>query len=200
MRAALAQARRASGRTFPNPPVGAIVFRGDAVLGRGHTRPVGGAHAEVVAIESALRAHGERAVRGASLAVTLEPCSHVGRTPPCADRVIEAGIARVFAGHRDPHPAVAGRGAARLRRAGVRVEVEPGERSLKSQMRHAGKLGARYVVLLGEDEMASGRVTVRDMAERRDLRQVAALEGSAEELRAALRSQADAGTGMVTQA
>jgi histidyl-tRNA synthetase len=94
----------------------------------------------------------------------------------------------------------AARLAHRLRRAGVRVEVEPGERSLKSQMRHAGKLGARYVVLLGEDELASGRVTVRDMAERRDLRQVAALEGSAEELRAALRSQADAGTGMVTQA
>ncbi|MFN8644124.1 MAG: histidine--tRNA ligase [Candidatus Binatia bacterium] len=76
--------------------------------------------------------------------------------------------------------------ARRLRRAGVRVEVEPGGRSLKSQMRHAGKLGARYVVLLGEDELASGRVTVRDMAERRDLRQVAALDGSAEELRAAL--------------
>jgi histidyl-tRNA synthetase len=94
----------------------------------------------------------------------------------------------------------AARLAHRLRRAGVRVEVEPGERSLKSQMRHAGKLGARYVVLLGEDELASGRVTVRDMAERRDLRQVAALDGSAEELRAALRSQADAGTEMVTQA
>jgi histidyl-tRNA synthetase len=86
--------------------------------------------------------------------------------------------------------------AHRLRRAGARVEVEPGERSLKSQMRHAGKLGARYVVLLGEDELASGRVTVRDMAERRDLRQVAALDGSAEELRAALAHPADAGTGM----
>lgn len=84
--------------------------------------------------------------------------------------------------------------AHRLRRSGARVEVEPGERSLKSQMRHAGKLGARYVVLLGEDELASGRVTVRDMAERRDLRQVAALDGSADELRAALA--ADAGTGM----
>ncbi|MBX3028414.1 histidine--tRNA ligase [bacterium] len=83
--------------------------------------------------------------------------------------------------------------AHRLRRAGARVEVEPGERSLKSQMRHAGKLGARYVVLLGEDELASGRVTVRDMTERRDLRQVAALDGSAEELRAALAAGADAG-------
>lgn len=90
----------------------------------------------------------------------------------------------------------ASRLAHRLRRAGARVEVEPGERSLKSQMRHAGKLGARYVVLLGEDELASGRMTVRDMAERRDLRQVVALDGSAEELRAALGSRADAGTGM----
>ena len=86
--------------------------------------------------------------------------------------------------------------AQRLRRAGARVEVEPGGRSLKSQMRHAGKLGARYVVLLGEEELASGRMTVRDMAERRDLRQVVALDGSAEELRAALGNRADAGTGM----
>lgn len=86
--------------------------------------------------------------------------------------------------------------AHRLRRAGTRVEVEPGERSLKSQMRHAGKLGARYVVLLGEDELASGRVTVRDMAERRDLRQVAALDGSVEELRAALRESGSAARGM----
>jgi histidyl-tRNA synthetase len=86
--------------------------------------------------------------------------------------------------------------AHRLRRAGARVEVEPGGRSLKSQMRHAGKLGARYVVLLGEDELASGRVTVRDMAARRDLRQVAALDGSAEELRAALDGVGAAATGM----
>jgi diaminohydroxyphosphoribosylaminopyrimidine deaminase/5-amino-6-(5-phosphoribosylamino)uracil reductase len=135
MRLALAEARRASGRTFPNPPVGAIVFRGDRVLGRGHTRPVGGAHAEVVALDAALRAHGARAVRGASLAVTLEPCSHVGRTPPCADRVIEAGIARVWAGHADPHPNVAGRGVARLRRAGVRVELGLLERECREQHR-----------------------------------------------------------------
>ena len=86
--------------------------------------------------------------------------------------------------------------AHRLRRAGVRVDVEPGGRSLKSQMRHAGKLGARYVVLLGEDELASGRMTVRDMAERRDLRQVAALDGSAEELRAALAEAGGAATEM----
>ncbi len=135
MRLALAQARRASGRTFPNPPVGAVVFRGERVLGRGYTRPVGGAHAEVAAIEAAIRCHGARAVRGASLAVTLEPCSHVGRTPPCANRVIDAGVATVWVGHRDPHPAVAGRGVARLRRAGVRVEVGVLERECREQHR-----------------------------------------------------------------
>jgi len=135
MRLALADARRSSGRTFPNPPVGAVVFRGERVLGRGGTRPVGGAHAEIVAIEAAIRRHGARALRGASLAVTLEPCSHVGRTPPCADRVRNAGIAAVWVGHRDPHPAVAGRGIARLRRAGVRVEVGVLERECREQHR-----------------------------------------------------------------
>jgi diaminohydroxyphosphoribosylaminopyrimidine deaminase / 5-amino-6-(5-phosphoribosylamino)uracil reductase len=123
MRAALAQARGARGRTWPNPPVGAVVFRGDRVLGRGRTQPPPGRHAEVVAIERALRAHGERAVRGASLAVTLEPCDHTGRTGPCSERVLEAGLARVFVGHPDPHARVCGRGIARLRRAGVAVEV-----------------------------------------------------------------------------
>ncbi|MCH8132665.1 MAG: bifunctional diaminohydroxyphosphoribosylaminopyrimidine deaminase/5-amino-6-(5-phosphoribosylamino)uracil reductase RibD [Myxococcales bacterium] len=123
MRRALSQARRASGRTHPNPPVGAIVYRGDRVLGRGCTRPIGGAHAEVVAIERAIRRHGARAVRGASLAVTLEPCSHTGRTAPCADRVIDAGLNLVLIGHRDPHAQVAGAGLRRLRRAGLRVEV-----------------------------------------------------------------------------
>lgn len=122
MRLALAAARRASGRTFPNPAVGAVVFRGDRVLARGWTRPPGGPHAEIVAIEAARRRHGRSALRGASLAVTLEPCCHHGRTPPCTDALLEAGIARVIVGHRDPHP-VAGGGLARLRRAGVAVEV-----------------------------------------------------------------------------
>jgi diaminohydroxyphosphoribosylaminopyrimidine deaminase/5-amino-6-(5-phosphoribosylamino)uracil reductase len=135
MRLALASARRASGRTFPNPAVGAVVFRGARVLGRGGTRPVGEAHAEIVAIEAAIRRHGARAVRGAQLAVTLEPCSHTGRTPPCADRVIAAGIAAAWIGHRDPHPAVAGRGVARLRRAGMRVEVGVLEDECREQHR-----------------------------------------------------------------
>ena len=149
MRLALACARRASGRTFPNPPVGAVVFRGPRVLGRGWTRPVGGAHAEIVAIEAAIRRHGARAVRGASLAVTLEPCSHIGRTPPCVERVIEAGLARVLVGHRDPHPE-AGGGIGRLRRAGIRVEIGVLERECREQ--HRGFLsvletGRPFVVL-----------------------------------------------------
>ena len=135
MRLALREARRASGRTHPNPPVGAVVYRGDRVLGRGRTRPVGGAHAEIVAIDQALRRHGARAVRGASLAVTLEPCAHVGRTGPCADRVIEVGLRRVALGHADPHGAVAGRGVARLRRAGLAVEVGVLEAECREQHR-----------------------------------------------------------------
>lgn len=123
MRAALAQARRASGRVWPNPAVGAVVLRGARVLGAGFTQPPGGPHAEVVAIRRATLRHGAGALRGATLAVTLEPCCHHGRTPPCTDAVRAAGIARVWVGQRDPHPRVAGRGLAQLRRAGLSVET-----------------------------------------------------------------------------
>jgi len=123
MRLALREARRASGRTFPNPPVGAVVFRGPRVLGRGFTQPPGGAHAEVRALAAAVRRHGARALRGASMAVTLEPCAHTGRTAPCTQALIAAGLRTVWVGHRDPHPFVAGRGVRELRRAGLRVEL-----------------------------------------------------------------------------
>ena len=135
MERALAMARRGDGRTSPNPSVGAVLFRGARVLGAAHSRPTGGPHAEIVAIQSALRRHGPRAVRAASLAVTLEPCSHQGRTGPCADAVIEAGIARVYVGHRDPNPLVAGRGIRRLRRAGVEVDVGVLEEACREQHR-----------------------------------------------------------------
>lgn len=135
MRMALAQARAASGRTHPNPPVGAVVYRGDRVLGRGRTRPPGGAHAEIVAIERAERRHGARALRGASLAVTLEPCAHQGRTGPCSERILAAGLSRVYAGHLDPNPAVGGRGVRRLRRGGVSVRVGVLERECREQHR-----------------------------------------------------------------
>lgn len=135
MRLALAQARRAEGRCHPNPAVGAVVVRGDRVLGRGYTRPAGGPHAEVVALDRAARRHGRAALRGATLAVTLEPCSHQGRTGPCAAAVIEAGIAHVWVGHRDPNPAVSGRGLRRLRAAGVAVTVGVLEAACREQHR-----------------------------------------------------------------
>jgi diaminohydroxyphosphoribosylaminopyrimidine deaminase/5-amino-6-(5-phosphoribosylamino)uracil reductase len=150
MRLALAQARRARGRSFPNPPVGAVVYRGDRVLGRGYTRPVGGPHAEVVAIERALRRYGARTVRAASLAVTLEPCFHVGRTAPCAELVVQAGLRRVVVGHTDPHRLVAGRGVRRLRREGAQVRVGVLEAECREQ--HRGFLsvcerGRPFVIL-----------------------------------------------------
>jgi diaminohydroxyphosphoribosylaminopyrimidine deaminase/5-amino-6-(5-phosphoribosylamino)uracil reductase len=123
MTRALVRARSAAGRTFPNPSVGAVVFRKSGVLGTGATRPPGGPHAEVVALEGARRKHGARALRGASMAVTLEPCCHTGRTGPCTDALIEAGLERVYVGCADPHERVAGRGIRKLRAAGMRVEV-----------------------------------------------------------------------------
>ena len=118
MRRALELAARGLGETNPNPVVGCVVARGGRVLGEGFHRRAGGDHAEVLA----LRAAGARA-RGATLYVTLEPCSHHGRTPPCAPRVGEAGVVRVVAALRDPDPRVSGRGLALLRRAGVTVET-----------------------------------------------------------------------------
>jgi diaminohydroxyphosphoribosylaminopyrimidine deaminase/5-amino-6-(5-phosphoribosylamino)uracil reductase len=136
MRLALREARRASGRVFPNPPVGAVVYRGDRVLGRGYTRPPGGPHAEVVALRSAQRRVGARGLRGASLAVTLEPCSHHGRTGPCAPLVAASGVRRVCIGHVDPHPEVSGRGVRLLRRAGL--EVRLGVLEADCRMQHRG--------------------------------------------------------------
>jgi diaminohydroxyphosphoribosylaminopyrimidine deaminase/5-amino-6-(5-phosphoribosylamino)uracil reductase len=118
MRVALRLARRALGRTSPNPAVGAVVVRRGRIVGRGFTAPPGGPHGEVVA----LRRAGRRA-RGATLYVTLEPCAHFGRTPPCVDAVRAAGIARVVIGTRDPNPRVRGDGAGRLRRAAIGVTI-----------------------------------------------------------------------------
>jgi len=116
MREALALARRGLGRTSPNPPVGAVVVREDKIVGRGFHRRAGEAHAEVVALQAA----GPRA-RGATLYVTLEPCPTTGRTGPCTEAILEAGIARVVVATRDPDPHVDGRGLQRLLAAGVEV-------------------------------------------------------------------------------
>jgi diaminohydroxyphosphoribosylaminopyrimidine deaminase/5-amino-6-(5-phosphoribosylamino)uracil reductase len=116
MRAALRLARRGIGTTHPNPRVGAVILRGGATVGEGHHARAGEAHAEVIALENA----GPLA-RGATLVATLEPCAHVGRTPPCVDAILRAGIRRVVMGMRDPNPLVNGRGARLLREAGVEV-------------------------------------------------------------------------------
>ena len=116
MRAALSLAARGLGNTWPNPSVGCVITREGRVVGRGWTAPGGRPHAET----EALRRAGE-AARGATVYVTLEPCCHWGRTPPCADALIAAGVARVVVARRDPDPRVDGAGLERLRAAGIAV-------------------------------------------------------------------------------
>ncbi len=116
MRVALAEARKGLGLTSPNPTVGAVVVKGGRVIARGFHSRAGGPHAEVIA----LRRAGEQA-RGADLYVTLEPCDHHGRTPPCTNAILAAGIRRVVVGCEDSNPIVSGRGIRRLREAGVQV-------------------------------------------------------------------------------
>src|SRR4051812_8442675 len=118
MQLALTLGRRGLGRTWPNPAVGAVVVKDGAIVGRGWTQPGGRPHAEPEALR---RAGG--AARGATLYVTLEPCSHFGRSPPCADAVIAAGVSRVVTAIEDPNPLVAGQGHAKLRAAGITVDV-----------------------------------------------------------------------------
>lgn len=119
---ALALAEGAFGVTDPNPRVGCVIGDEDGrVLGRGATQQAGGPHAEVMALRDAAR-HGHR-VDGATVWVTLEPCAHHGRTPPCCDALVEAGVGRVVVATGDPFPRVAGAGIARLRAAGITVEV-----------------------------------------------------------------------------
>ena len=137
MSLALTLGRRGLGRTWPNPAVGAVVVRVDGgtpvIVGRGTTQPGGRPHAETEAIRQA----GERAT-GATLYVTLEPCSHYGKTPPCADAIIAAGISRVVSAIEDPNPEVAGRGHVRLRDAGVAVTVGVGAE--EARRAHAGHI------------------------------------------------------------
>lgn len=127
---ALALARSVLGRTNPNPAVGCVLVNAQGeVIGQGATQPVGGPHAEVMALRDA-QAHGH-GITGATAYVTLEPCAHHGRTGPCCDALIAAGIQRVVASLADPNPLVAGQGFARLRAAGVAVEVGPGEQQAR---------------------------------------------------------------------
>ena len=131
MQLALTLGRRGQGRTWPNPAVGAVVVKDGVIVGRGWTQPGGRPHAEPEAL-----ARAGDAARGATLYVTLEPCSHVGQSPPCADAIIAAGIARVVSAIEDPNPEVAGQGHARLRAAGIVVDIGLG--ALEAARDHAG--------------------------------------------------------------
>ena len=129
MRRAVSLAQEALGSTSPNPAVGAVVVRNGEVVGEGSTRPAGGNHAETIALEQA----GVRA-NGATLYVTLEPCNHTGRTPPCTNAIIDAGIAAVHAAIRDPNPGVAGGGMERLMSEGILTRVGAESSAVRRQL------------------------------------------------------------------
>ncbi len=133
MALALSLGRRGLGRTWPNPAVGAVIVKDGIIVGRGWTQPGGRPHAEIEALRRA-----GAAARGATMYVTLEPCSHHGKSPPCADAVIAAGLARVVSALEDPNPEVAGEGHARLRQAGIAVEVGVGAEEARRD--HAGHI------------------------------------------------------------
>ena len=145
MAMALAEGERALGNTSPNPMVGAVVARDGAVIASGRHERAGAPHAEAVALERA----GE-AARGATLYVTLEPCAHHGRMPPCTEAIVRAGIARVVVAVIDDDRQVRGVGIERLRVAGVRVDVGPGEaqaREMNRMYSHQRRFGRPFVTL-----------------------------------------------------
>ncbi len=136
MHLALDEAMKGLGRTAPNPAVGAVIVKGGKVLAVAHHEKAGAPHAEVAALKKA----GARA-RGSTLYVTLEPCNHLGRTPPCSEAILAAGVKRVVAAVRDPNPGVTGGGLRRLRRAGVQVELRPEQ----GRARHFDRAWFHYV-------------------------------------------------------
>src|SRR4051794_9610438 len=116
MRIAVDEAKKGVGRTSPNPAVGAVIVKSGRIVARGYHKKAGTAHAEVVAIAAA-----KGRTAGADLYTTLEPCNHFGRTPPCSQAILDAGIRRVICGSSDPNPLVNGKGIQKLRKAGVEV-------------------------------------------------------------------------------
>jgi len=133
MRLALSLGRRGLGNTWPNPAVGCVIVKDGVIVGRGWTQPGGRPHAEVEALRRA-----KRHAKGATLYATLEPCSHEGKTPPCADAIIKAGVARVVSALEDPNPEVAGQGHARLRDKGIAVDI--GLCADEARRAHAGHI------------------------------------------------------------
>ncbi len=133
MALALNLGRRGLGSSWPNPAVGAVIVKDGVILARGWTQEGGRPHAEVEALRRA-----KKAAQGATLYVTLEPCSHQGKSPPCADAIVKAGIARVVSALEDPNPEVAGQGHERLRDKGIQVEVGLGAE--EARRAHAGHI------------------------------------------------------------
>jgi diaminohydroxyphosphoribosylaminopyrimidine deaminase/5-amino-6-(5-phosphoribosylamino)uracil reductase len=145
MRLALALGRRNLGHTWPNPTVGAVIVKDGVILGRGWTQRGGRPHAEVEALRRA-----KKAAQGATIYVTLEPCSHQGKAPPCADAIARAGIARVVSAIEDPNPEVAGKGHERLRAKGIAVDIGPGaEEARRAHVGHFTRIaeGRPHVTL-----------------------------------------------------
>ena len=132
LRTALTLAEHAIGLSSPNPRVGCVLVRDSQIIGQGFTQAAGQAHAEVMAIRDA-QAH-KHDTTGATAYVTLEPCSHHGRTPPCVEALIQARVARVVVACLDPNPQVAGQGVTNLRNAGIVVEVLPAEHPIAGEV------------------------------------------------------------------
>ena len=125
---ALSLAKLALGQASPNPAVGAVVIRNDIVVGQGYTQPIGSWHAEVMALKEA-----EERAKGSVMYVTLEPCCHRGRTPPCSEAIITAGVAEVHMATIDPNPYVSGRGRSELESGGIKVYVGEHEEEAEVQ-------------------------------------------------------------------
>ncbi len=176
MRAALALARRSLGRTWPNPAVGCVFVRDGRVIARGRTRDGGRPHAEADAIAEATKAG--QSLKGATAYVTLEPCSHHGRTPPCADALVSSGVVRVVSALEDPDPRVKGQGHARLKAAGISVEVGEGAADAAEinagfllrvregrplfHLKMAGSLDGRIATAAGESKWITGPAARQD--------------------------------------
>jgi diaminohydroxyphosphoribosylaminopyrimidine deaminase / 5-amino-6-(5-phosphoribosylamino)uracil reductase len=171
---ALRLAERGIGTTSPNPVVGAVLIKDERVVGEGAHLRAGGPHAEAAALDAA-----GPAARGATCYVTLEPCAHFGRTPPCADALVRAGVARVVAAMGDPHREVDGRGLARLREAGVTVTLgvrEAEARALNRAFLCAVTLGRPHVTLKAAVTL-DGKIAAADGASRWITGEAARLEG-----------------------